>query len=246
MRKKAVDAIKTNSKYFYSYSNKFSKVKSNIGPLMDNTNKLILGPQKMAEILSKQYKSVFSEPMIDHPITHPYPDFMSTGRGSLYDIEFTKEDLIDAINDIPQNAAAGPDRFPAFLFKKCKETLVTPLYLVWRKSLDESTVPSFEKHANITPIHKGESRAIPKNYRPIALTSHLIKIFEKVIRKYIVAYIEENSLFNDSQHGFRSGRSCLTQLLAHHDLITSLMESSHNYVELKCDLLDEIWPIFHL
>ena len=100
--------------------------------------------------------------------------------------------------------------------------------MVWRKSLDESTVPSFEKHANITPIHKGGSRATPKNYRPIALTSHLIKIFEKVIRKYIVAYIEENSLFNDSQHGFRSGRSCLSQLLAHYDLITSLLESGHN------------------
>ena len=226
--KKAVDAIKTNAKYFYSYSKKFSKVKSNIGPLMDNSNNLESGPQKMAEILSEQYKSVFSEPMNTHPITHPNPEFMSTGRGSLYDIEFTKEDLIDAIDDIPLNAAAGPDRFPAILLKKCKNALVTPLYMVWRKSLDESTVPSFEKHANITPIHKGGSRATPKNYRPIALTSHLIKIFEKVIRKYIVAYIEENSLFNDSQHGFRSGRSCLSQLLAHYDLITSLLESGHN------------------
>ena len=227
--KKAVDAIKTNSKYFYSYSQKFSKVKSKIGPLMDtSTNTLVSGPQKMAEILSEQYKSVFSEPRSAHSITHPNPEFMSTGRGSLYDIEFTKQDLIDAINDISQNAAAGPDRFPAILLKKCKYSLATPLYMVWRKSLDESSVPSFEKHANITPIHKSGSRAIAKNYRPIALTSHLIKIFEKVIRKYIIAYIEENCLFNDSQHGFRSGRSCLSQLLAHYDLITSLLESGHN------------------
>ena len=84
----------------------------------------------MAEILSEQYKSVFSEPMNTHPITHPNPEFMSTGRGSLYDIEFTKEDLIDAIDDIPLNAAAGPDRFPAILLKKCKNALVTPLYMV--------------------------------------------------------------------------------------------------------------------
>ncbi len=60
------------------------------------------------------------------------------------------------------------------------------------------------------------------------MTSHLIKIFEKVIRKYIVAYIEENDLFNANQHGFRSGRSCLSQLLAHYDLITSLLEDGHN------------------
>ncbi len=100
---------------------------------MDTTNKLVSGPQKMAEILSEQYKSVFSEPRSAHPITHPNPEFMSTGRGSLYDIEFTKQDLIDAINDISQNAAAGPDRFPAILLKRCKNTLVTPLHVVWKK-----------------------------------------------------------------------------------------------------------------
>ena len=226
--RKAVDAIKTNSKYFYSYAKKFSKVKNNIGPLMDSTNSLVSGPQKMAEILSEQYKSVFSEPRINSPITHPNPEFMSTGRGSLSDIEFTKQDFIDAIDTISQNAAAGPDRFPAILLKKCKHALVTPLYMVWRKSLDESSVPSFEKHANISPIHKGGSKDNAKNYRPIALTSHLIKIFEKVIRKYIVDYIEEHCLFNANQHGFRSKRSCLSQLLAHYDLITSLLENGHN------------------
>ena len=33
---KAVDAIKTNPRYFYSYSKKFSKVKSSVGPLLDS------------------------------------------------------------------------------------------------------------------------------------------------------------------------------------------------------------------
>ena len=38
---KAVDAIKTNSKYFFSYAKKFSKVVSGIGPLMDSANTLV-------------------------------------------------------------------------------------------------------------------------------------------------------------------------------------------------------------
>ena len=38
--------------------------------------------------------------------------------------------------------------------------------------------------------HKGGSRGIPKNYRPIALSSHLIKVFEKVLRNHVVAYME--------------------------------------------------------
>ena len=43
-----------------------------------------------------------------------------------------------------------------------------------------------------------------------------------------MAYMEENNLFNPGQHGFRLGRSCLSQLVAHYDHITRLLESGQN------------------
>ena len=94
--------------------------------------------------------------------------------------------------------------------------------------MNTGLVPATCKFANIIPIHKGKSRAEAKNYRPVALTSLLIKIFEKVIRKQLVSFMEEHHLFNQSQHGFRSGRSCLSQLLAHFDHITQLLEQGSN------------------
>ena len=80
------------------------------------------------------------------------------------------------------------------------------------------------KTANITPIYKGGDKCLAKNYRPIALTSHIMKIFEKVLKKFIVSHIERNGLFNDTQHGFRAGRSCLSQLLDHHESILKELE----------------------
>ena len=80
----------------------------------------------------------------------------------------------------------------------------------------------------IFPIHKGNSTAEAANYRPIFLTSHPVKIVEKVLRKKIVSFLERNDLFNSSQHGFRTGRSCLSQLLAHYDKILSLLDQGHN------------------
>ena len=71
----------------------------------------------------------------------------------------------------------------------------------------------------ICPIHKGGSRSLPKQYRPVALTSHLIKIFERVLRGVLVSHIEQNNLLPDGQHGSRPMRSTLTQLLAHWDVI---------------------------
>ncbi len=40
-----------------------------------------------------------------------------------------------------------------------------------------------------------------------------MKLFEKVIRDKLVAFLEANKLITENQHGFRSNRSCLTNLL---------------------------------
>ena len=80
----------------------------------------------------------------------------------------------------------------------------------------------------VVPIHKGGSKGIAANYRPIPLTSHIVKIFKRIIRKHIVRYIEINDLFNSSQHGFRIGRSCLSQLLQQYDTMLSSLESGGN------------------
>ena len=59
--------------------------------------------------------------------------------------------------------------------------------------------------------------AIPSNYRPVSLASHVIKIFERVKRKKLVTFLESNNLLCSHQHEFRSGHSYLTQLLHHFD-----------------------------
>ena len=106
------------------------------------------------------------------------------------------KDIEEAISEISATATAGPDRFPAILLKQCKSQLAKPLFIIWRTSMDSGVIPNIMKAANIIPVHKGGSRGLAKNYRPIALTSHLIKFFEKVLSKSIVAFMEINNLFN--------------------------------------------------
>ena len=82
-------------------------------------------------------------------------------------------------------------------------------------------------------MYRGGCRGTPTNYRPIALISHLIKVFEKVLRGKIVTYMEEHGLFNPSKNGIRFGRSCLSQVLSHYDQILSLPEPGGN-VDVFC------------
>merc|ERR1711874_705255 len=83
------------------------------------------------------------------------------------------------------------DQFPSIILKKCREYLAEPIYLIWRISLDSSEIPEIYKTANVAPIHKGGSKGEAKNYRPVALTSHIIKIFEKVVRKRIIEFLQK-------------------------------------------------------
>ncbi|KAK3863769.1 hypothetical protein Pcinc_030491 [Petrolisthes cinctipes] len=112
-----------------------------------------------------------------------------------------------------------PDGFHARLLRNCKEELAVPLPLqiLWTESLKTGTIPPALKTAIITPIHKGRNKGLLKNYRPVALTSHLIKAMQKIVKKYVVAHLEKNKAFNDGQHGFGTGRSCLSQLLEHYE-----------------------------
>ena len=194
---KAIVAISKNSKYFYSYAKKFSKIKSSIGPFLDSANNLVSCPAKMAEILKSQYEAVFSnplEPMV--PATDIFDSNDYFESPTLSNISFGPEDIEKAIDELSPNSAAGPDQFPSVLLKQSKGVLSAPLYLIWKKSLTTGIIPDILKKANIVPIHKGGSRGEPKNYRPVALTSHIIKVFEKVLRNHIVAHLEENNLLN--------------------------------------------------
>ena len=67
----------------------------------------------------------------------------------------------------------------------------------------------------IAPIFKAGSKLESANYRPVSLTSHLIKVFERVIQTKVIHYLESNKLLSCNQYGFRKGCSCLSELLAH-------------------------------
>ena len=94
--------------------------------------------------------------------------------------------------------------------------------------------PEF-KNQTVTPVFKKGSKAIPSNYRPISLTSHLIKIFERILHAKIVTFLEENNIICKNQHGFQKGRSCLTQLLKHIDTIIKIFLQNQDTDAINMD-----------
>ena len=218
----AVKNIKKNSKFFYAFANKFSKVKSSIGPLKRG-DEIVTDNSEMADMLAHQFASVYSVPKENLPSANILFTDLNSMSG-LSDIPCESNDMIEALGSLKEFSGSGPDRFPAVYLKKCKSQFAVPLCILWKKSLAEGYIPKCFKHTDILPLFKKGSVGCSENYRPIANSSHIIKVFEKIVRKYIVSYLDANNMFNPNQHGFRCNRSCLSQLLAHYDEILHQME----------------------
>ena len=212
----AIKAVSTNPSYFFSYAKRFAKQTTTTGPLLDDDGNLQQHPKKMADMLQKQYSSVFSDP---DEQTHSDHKQSKDPSSILEDFTFTRQDIISAIKEIGEYSSSGDDDIPAIVLKNCAEEISYPILLIWQDSLQSGYIPQNYKNQIITPVFKKGSKAIPANYRPISLTSHIIKIFERVIRAKLVQHLNLNKLLCKNQHGFRPGRSCLTQLLKHIDTI---------------------------
>ena len=222
---KLLKEIANNPKAFYKHADKSRKAHTRIGPLKV-AEQYVSDPKSMADILSKQYENVFSAPKED--LSHYKTKVIETAK--LTDLVITKDDVINAIKEISNDSAPGPDGIPVVFYKDYAEELAYPLSLIWRQSIETGEQIEQPILAIITPIHKGGPLSNPANYRPIALTNHMNKIFERILRKQIVQHLEENGLINETQHGFRTGRSTITQLLNYYDSITTMLEDG-NFVD---------------
>lgn len=192
-------------------------------------------PKCIVEVLRSQYESAMSTPKPNSIVTEPKEFFTIEENLHINNVEenshinnviVSPEQVQKSINDLSLNSAAGPDQFPSILLKRCAEELSIPLTTLYNTSLGNGEFPDKLKYAKVTPIYKGGSRNEPKNYRPVALTTHISKVLEKIIAKHLIKYLEDTGLMNINQHGFRAGHSCLTQLLAHYEKVLQSLENN--------------------
>ena len=129
---------------------------------------------------------------------------------------------------MPSTSAPGSDGMVPKLMKRAKGSISRILADIFQHSLETGEIPALWKEGYIVPVHKGGPSSMPENYRPVCLTSHVIKSQERVIRRSLVNFLEAQNKMDERQHGARGGRSTLSQLLEHHYEIIKIMERGEN------------------
>ena len=127
------------------------------------------------------------------------------------DFHFYPDQISNILKDIETNKSSGPDGITGTVLKKCSSSLSYPLSILFNISFASGQLPQDWKLANVVPVHKKGDKADIENYRPISLTSLVIKVMEKIVRNEL--YSKCKDLINDKQYGFLPNKSCTTQMI---------------------------------
>lgn len=172
-------------------------------------------PADQANLFNKFFYEQFSkESKYDIDIDMGYND-------QFKDLHFHELDVQIFLKSINPGKAAGPDGIHGEILKKCAVSLAKPLSMLYNISFVTGCIPNDWKLATVVPVHKKDDKGDVENYRPISLTSLVMKVFEKCIRKELLSQCEQ--YLDVRQHGFVNEKSCTTQMIPFtHDIAVNL------------------------
>ena len=141
------------------------------------------------------------------------PDPNTLTAAKLGTFEITNEQISSIIMGLKVNKAHGPDHISVNMIRLCGNGLILPLSLIFNNILRTGKFPKQWKRANVTPVHKKDSKQIIKNYRPISLLPIFAKVFERIVFINLYNHLIRNKLITSNQSGFRPGDSVTNQLI---------------------------------
>ena len=134
--------------------------------------------------------STASEPLVKATLFNEFFSGPSTYDTSIdfrnddmSDIEFSVHRIKSILNSIDIDKAQGPDAMNGAVLKNCSATLAYPLSKMFNLIYNVGYIPSEWKLSNVVPIHKKDDKSSVENYRPISLTSLVMKVLERILMK---------------------------------------------------------------
>ena len=118
----------------------------------------------------------------------------------------------ETMTKLKPNKNSGPDGIHVNVLRQVP-SLAIPLHNLFAHSIRVGTLPQDWRGGNISPIFKKGSRLNCENYRPVTLTSQVIKLLERLVLKQIICHLKIHDIISCQQHGFQHGASCVSQLL---------------------------------
>jgi hypothetical protein len=221
--------------------------------LISNSGSLLGNDKEKADLLAEMYESVSSDANLSTEFLEHRDNFEKKHKASISESSkdqsnindvFSRKKLADALESA-KDTAPGRDRITASMLRHlpstAREVLLNLINLSWRSGV----LPEEWKHSTVIPVLKPlKIPTEPLSYRPVALTSCLCKIMERIIHSRLSWYLEKNQLLSPTQSGFRKKRGTIDNLVRLEHSIQSALHNEQYTIAVMLDLekaYDLIW-----
>ena len=138
---------------------------------------------------------------------HDFSESISALRESLvseHDFVIVTDDVVKLFKHLNAYKAPGPDGICGRTLRYCAEQLGGVFGRLFQLSIDSGHIPSVWKFSNIIPVPKKSNSKQPNDFRPVALTSLVMKSLEKLIKSFVLSICEDK--LDPLQFAYRAGR----------------------------------------
>lgn len=231
--KKIVLENRNNPKVLWSTVNEFSgKHKKSqtveLKEIKTEDNSIITDKLDIANVFVNHYSTV-GEKMaqkIRQEALEVIPQNVNTVDDTIFLTPCDEAEILNIIKELKTNTAPGYDGISVKIIKTLAEYIAKPLCILINAIFATGICPSNFKITIVKPVFKSGEKNKVINYRPVSIISNLAKIFEKILKKRLMAFTETHQIISDFQFGFQNGRSTS-------DAIVNLVTQIYEHIDKK-------------
>ena len=230
--------FKNNTRKLWKTINNLTKPpspKQNFNSIIAD-NKIITKANDISNAFNKFFTSIATklESALPTPQNDPIDYLQGEFPNNMIKPRISYIDIFREIKTL-KNKSCDINDFSAQIIKDNAQNLAFPLAFIYNQSLDQSSFPNRLKAARVTPLYKKGAKTDMNNYRPISILNIFSKIFEKIMKWYLVRFMVENNILSPNQYGFQKGRSTQDALIAFSKKLYTELDKSNSVLSIFID-----------
>lgn len=162
--------ITDDPQQFFKHVNLSRKQSEDLPTSMSFESKVAENSADIVDLFRQFFQSVYSVP--SNECIQRFNDFYDVNDHiiklknvcqNVAPITFEETDIIQCINDLPDNMVMGPDNIPNRFIKRCASSISQPIFHLLSKSFEQAVIPSIWKRLYIRPIHNSGKKSDAAN-----------------------------------------------------------------------------------
>ena len=147
-----------------------------------------------------------------------------------YDPSFDEQSVIRCFKRCQPKKSPGPDNIGGRLLSVCADQVGPIFNFIFQLSLSQQRVPSLWKRSIVVPVAKGPRPKGLNDFRPVALTSLIMKSFERLVKEELLTKTE--CFLDPLQFAYRAKRGVSDATITILNLLLKHLEGKKKHARL--------------